>query len=278
MKISGHILSDATGKPVPFRKSPNHGGALTPTLIVFHDTAGGMAADGSISWLTDPASKVSAHLVLGRDGVITQLLPFNVVAWHAGKSSWRGRSGCNAFSIGVEIVNPGAMTLHANGKSAIGPDRRNYELISNNIRRAADDHHPDAFWMDYTAEQIEAVTQLCAAFKAAYEIEAVTTHWEIAPGRKVDTNPFFPLEHLRAKFFGASDADGPPEVVTVVETSIRRWPSYADNIVGTTVVGEVVTPIRNGSFVNNGRVEGWTLIRTESGVEGWLNNTYLQHA
>jgi hypothetical protein len=30
--------------------------------------------------------------------------------------------------------------------------------------------------------------------------------------------------------------------------------------------------------VNNGRVEGWTLIRTESGVEGWLNNTYLQHA
>jgi N-acetylmuramoyl-L-alanine amidase len=277
MKIANHLLTDGAGRFAPFNKSPNHGGALSPTLIVLHDTASGLGADGPISWLTDPAAKVSAHLVIGRDGIATQLVPFNVVAWHAGKSSWRGRSGCNAFSIGIEIVNPGAMTLHANGKSAIAPDRRNYDLTQYNIRRAADDHHPSAYWMDYTAEQIAAVTQICAVLKAAYEIEAVTTHWEVAPGRKVDTNPFFPLDHLRNQLFGAHDSDGAPEVVAIVEASVRRWPSYADNVIDVLTVGEVVTPIRSGVFINDAKPEPWTLVHAENGVEGWVNNIYLRN-
>jgi N-acetylmuramoyl-L-alanine amidase len=74
------------GAAAAFRASPNIGGALKPEYIVLHDTASRLG-----SWLTDKASKLSAHVVIGGDGRITQLVPFNVKARHAGQSAWRGR-------------------------------------------------------------------------------------------------------------------------------------------------------------------------------------------
>lgn len=47
--------------------------------------------------------EVSAHLCLFRDGRLTQYVPFNRRAWHAGKSTFAGRSRCNDFSIGIEL-------------------------------------------------------------------------------------------------------------------------------------------------------------------------------
>lgn len=279
MKISNHLLIGDSGREVALKRSPNTGGSLSPTLIVLHDTASGLNSDGPVSWLTDPAARVSAHLVIGRDGSVTQLVPFDVVAWHAGKSSWRGRSGCNAFSIGIEVVNPGAMSLHANGKSAIGPDRKPYDLVTYNIRRAKDERHPEAWWMDYTAEQVATITSVCAVLKTAYPIQAITTHWEVAPGRKVDTNPFFPLEHLRAHLFGGHDDDGAPIVTTIVAAVLRRWPSYADNVVASLSLGASLEPLRSGEFTNDGKTEVWTLVREPATLaEGWINNAYLSHA
>ena len=98
------------GKAAPFVRTPNQGGRLEPTLIVLHDTAGRLAKGSSVAWLCNPKAKASAHLVVERDGSVTQLVEFDRVAWHAGQSSWRGRSGCNAFAIGIEIVNPGKLT------------------------------------------------------------------------------------------------------------------------------------------------------------------------
>src|ERR1700752_3747425 len=47
--------------------------------------------------------EVSAHALVRRDGEIVQYVPFGERAWHAGKSTYRGRSACNDFSIGVEL-------------------------------------------------------------------------------------------------------------------------------------------------------------------------------
>ena len=47
--------------------------------------------------------KVSSHLLIKRDGSITQFVPFNKKAWHAGISTFRGREDCNEFSIGIEL-------------------------------------------------------------------------------------------------------------------------------------------------------------------------------
>ena len=47
--------------------------------------------------------QVSSHLVIQRNGSITQYVPFNKRAWHAGISEYQGRSKCNDFSIGIEL-------------------------------------------------------------------------------------------------------------------------------------------------------------------------------
>lgn len=47
--------------------------------------------------------KVSAHLFIERDGAITQFVPFDARAWHAGVSSFNGIANCNDYSIGIEL-------------------------------------------------------------------------------------------------------------------------------------------------------------------------------
>src|SRR5580692_10892508 len=52
---------------------------------------------------TIPKGRVSAHVLVRRDGTPVQFVPFGARAWHAGLSEYRGRAGCNDFSIGIEL-------------------------------------------------------------------------------------------------------------------------------------------------------------------------------
>ncbi len=47
------------------------------------------------------ALRVSSHLVVARDGAVTQYVGFTERAWHAGKSMYQGREACNDFSVVV---------------------------------------------------------------------------------------------------------------------------------------------------------------------------------
>ena len=47
--------------------------------------------------------RVSAHVLIRRDGTLVQYVPFNRKAWHAGQSCFNGRDNCNDFSIGIEL-------------------------------------------------------------------------------------------------------------------------------------------------------------------------------
>ncbi len=93
-------------RPAP---SPNHDArpAGTPIdMLVLHYT--GMPDEASaLARLRDPAAAVSAHYLVAEDGTIFALVPEERRAWHAGVSYWRGMTGLNARSIGIEVVNPG---------------------------------------------------------------------------------------------------------------------------------------------------------------------------
>jgi len=73
MKVVDYKLCDNAGNSVPFQESPNKSGTLTPEYLVMHYTAGS-SASSSINWLCNPDARASAHLVIGRDGDITQLV------------------------------------------------------------------------------------------------------------------------------------------------------------------------------------------------------------
>ena len=106
--------------------------------------------------------KVSAHLVIRRDGGLMQFVPFTRRAWHAGVSRFADRSRCNDFSIGIELE--GTDTLA------------------------------------YTAVQYEVLHQVLDALKARYPtLSAVRGHEHIAPGRKTDPGPAFNWGHLASR-------------------------------------------------------------------------------
>ena len=62
-----------------------------PDTLVIHFT-GGSSLDSSVEHLKNPDIKASAHLVIGQNGEIRQLVGFDRVAWHAGISEWTGPS------------------------------------------------------------------------------------------------------------------------------------------------------------------------------------------
>ncbi len=197
------------GSAAAFAPTPNQGGRLEePTLVVLHDTAGRLTKGTAVAWLCNPQAKASAHVVVERDGTITQLVNFNRVAWHAGRSSWRGRSGCNAFAVGIEIVNPGKLTGTPRRATAwfgesFGPE---YGIV-----HASTPANGDGCWMPYTEAQLHTVEQLITALGRAYPIGEVVAHHDIAPGRKVDTTPLMDFARMRAALEAALAPDGEEE-------------------------------------------------------------------
>jgi hypothetical protein len=89
-------------------RSPNHearpAGMIINT-VVLHHTGGDFGP--SLNWLINPASGVSSHYLIDRDGSIYELVDEARESWHAGYSLHKGRENVNDFSIGIELVNDG---------------------------------------------------------------------------------------------------------------------------------------------------------------------------
>ncbi len=187
MSLSGHdkgLTIDASGwigeaarRPSPYCDARPDG--VVVDLIVVHGISlppgcfGGGAIDdlfcGRIDAEADPrlsalaGMRVSAHLLVRRDGALAQYVALDRRAWHAGVSEFDGRRACNDFSIGIELE---------------GTDETPYE-----------------------DEQYERLGQLCRALMRRYPAitpERIVGHSDIAPGRKTDPGPAFDWSRLRA--------------------------------------------------------------------------------
>lgn len=100
--------------------------------------------------------KVSSHLLIRRDGSITQYVPFQQRAWHAGVSEYNGQTHCNDYSIGIELE---------------GTDTEEYE-----------------------AEQYKVLAKITQEILKTYpgiKADRITGHSNIAPERKTDPGPAF---------------------------------------------------------------------------------------
>ena|SRR6185312_269145 len=145
---------------------------MTPDLIVVHGISlpagefggpwidrlftGDLPPDAHPSFRETSSLRVSAHAVVRRDGTITQYVPFGMRAWHAGHSEYNGRSGCNDFSIGIELE---------------GTDQT-----------------------PYTDAQYETLAILVKALLTSYPTLSaghIVGHCDVAPGRKTDPGPAF---------------------------------------------------------------------------------------
>ena len=100
--------------------------------------------------------KVSSHLFIDREGLLTQFVPFNRAAWHAGVSEFKGRDNCNEFSIGIEL-------------------------------EGTDD-------LEYPPNQYKTLIEATKALMEAYpniSVDSIVGHKDIAPIRKTDPGEAF---------------------------------------------------------------------------------------
>jgi len=105
--------------------------------------------------------KVSAHVLIRRDGQLIQYVPFHQRAWHAGASCWDGRECCNDFTIGIEME---------------GCDDQQFERV-----------------------QYQQLGKLINSLVSVYpklNKNRVVGHQYIAPGRKTDPGPYFDWNYL----------------------------------------------------------------------------------
>ncbi len=111
--------------------------------------------------------KVSAHLLIRRDGQVVQFVPFNKRAWHAGRSEFKGEIECNDFSIGIEME---------------GSDHINFEHCQ--------------------YDTLAKVTSLLMYAYPDISMERLVGHNEIAPGRKTDPGVSFNWSKYKALIEG----------------------------------------------------------------------------
>lgn len=144
--------------------SPNHDERTLPiSLLVLHYT-GMETGAAALERMCDAEAKVSAHYMVSEDGSITQLVPEERRAWHAGVSAWAGETNVNSASIGIEIVNGG----------------HDYGLP------------------DFPDVQIESVIALSRDIMTRHKIHpfGLVGHSDIAPDRKQDPGEKFPWQRL----------------------------------------------------------------------------------
>jgi AmpD protein len=174
------LIIDAAGFAAAARqiRSPNHDArppGTAVTLIVVHGITlppGKFGGDDIIRLFTNRLDhgahpfyasiagiRVSAHFLIRRDGALVQFVGCNERAWHAGASTWQGRTHCNDFSIGIEL-------------------------------EGTDD-------LPYAAAQYTTLARLVRALRRAYPIRDIAGHSDVAPGRKTDPGPAFDWARLR---------------------------------------------------------------------------------
>ena len=263
MKIDNHLLTD-----VPFEASPNHSGNIQPDTIVIHYTAGA-SAESSVRTLCNPDAGASAHVVIGRDGSITQLVHFNVKAWHAGKSSFNGRTGLNNYSVGIEIDNAGI--LEKAGEAYVSWFGRKYAQDEGLEARHRNEDFK-RYWHLFTEAQITAATELCEALLKAYDIRYILGHEEISPGRKHDPGPAFPLDKIRERLLekDRSKDEGDDTVaratVAVDALNFRDAPGAEGN--------KISKPLKRGTKLRiTGRQGPWYKVIAEQ--EGWVMGSFI---
>ncbi len=180
-----------------------------PKYIVMHFTTG-TKMESTISHFKNPASLVSTHLLIGRDGRVIQFLPFDRIAHHCGYSWWERQANLNNFSIGIELDNAGLLTRTRNGWSARKiaiPD----ELVEQAVHwKQLIPKDPNRFygWEKFPEAQLRVALGVVKALKARYpSIVEILGHDDINIINRYDPGPLFPMPKFRMELFGRREPE-----------------------------------------------------------------------
>lgn len=261
------------GDAVATQQSPNcNPGPITPRFLVFHYTACDFADASSTFLRASGTNRVSAHLLVDRNGAVTQFVPFRQRAWHAGESFWQGFSDINTHSIGIEVVNFGYLLQRADGrytsadgKHVVSPD----EVVEAQHQNPKERHQ---HWHAYTTAQIETCFALAELLALHYDLRDVVGHDDIAPARKVDPGPAFPTRRMASHAFGRESSAAPMLFVDVPKLNLRSGPGTAHALVRPPL------PLNTPVEPQGPPQDGWLKVMASvvQPNEGWVSASFLR--
>lgn len=226
--IQNHIITGSINDmPVSWNPTKNHNGVINPEYLIFHYTACSFDIALAEFLRETGENRTSAHLLVNLDGSVTQLVPLNLRAWHAGVSSWESLQDMNSHSIGIEVVNYGYLQKSVDGSFRLA----NGKPVPFNTDRILEAHHKNplvrySYWHAFTPEQIDACEALARLLVNSYQLLDVLGHDDIAPTRKTDPGPAFPMNSIRSKAFGRDSdiVDDNSVFVAVPKLNVRSGP------------------------------------------------------
>ncbi|HMG09718.1 MAG TPA: N-acetylmuramoyl-L-alanine amidase [Mucilaginibacter sp.] len=229
MKVKAHWLqADSAEEKIKISKSGNVRNSIDPDYLIIHYTATD-TAQSAINWFMDTQSnpdKIAAHIVLDYEGTITQLIPFDHRANHAGTSTWNGVDSLNSHAIGIEIVNPGFVQKTPNGSFQRTVDNETKTYPATEAHQFLEIHHKHKFWEAhywrlFPDVQLAALYQLCKVLVEEYHLVTALGHDDISPARKADPGPAFPWDTFKNHVFGLPNNTGKIYIVNTDGTNFR---------------------------------------------------------
>jgi N-acetylmuramoyl-L-alanine amidase len=204
-----HIVPGA-GYGNLFKHRKNAAGQETFNIkyILMHYTTG-LRMESTIHHFLTPASNVSTHLLIGRDGRIVQFVPFNRIAFHAGTSWWNETRHINEYSIGIELDNAGGLRragvdLWKSGNTILPAER---------VARAAYWKRPNiqAAYEIFPEAQLEAAWQVIKALHERYGVQDILGHDDVNLISREDPGPLLTpvMQEWRQRLFGRPEPDVP---------------------------------------------------------------------
>lgn len=158
------VIADSLKYPV-YQAGTTNFGMRKPNMVILHYTAQA-SCDQTIQTFIKPATQVSAHYVICKDGTLHHMLNDYLRGWHAGASKWGNNTDINSSSIGIEIDN--------NGKDS------------------------------FSLAQLNTLSGLLAYLKKTHSIPTANFigHSDVAPARKIDPGVLFPWKSMAANGYG----------------------------------------------------------------------------
>lgn len=161
-------ISPVSKYPEEFKPTPNKSRRkIKPLGVVLHHSCGNYT--GGVSWILNPESDVSYHVLIDKDGKRTRFAYDDERAWHAGVSKFKDKRGCNDFMLGVSFTD----------------DTNTRELTDAEVESA-----------------VEFIASRIVKYNWPRDLTTITTHREVSPGRKDDVDTRAEkrvLDALRAK-------------------------------------------------------------------------------
>lgn len=233
MIIDKHWLKAENAKEKIVKiESPNARNVIDPDYLVIHYTAGDTAKE-AINWFMNTNNnpdKIAAHIVLDIDGTITQLVPFNRRANHAGSSVWDGVENFNYHSIGIEIVNAGYCEKLSDGsykrkitaaRNQAYPSGRDADIMETMHKHRFWSANDNRHWFKFPKAQLAALYALSRTLMTHYQLVTVLGHDDISPLRKPDPGPCFPWKEYKMNVLGRADNVGDIFVVNTDGANFR---------------------------------------------------------